>query len=292
MGQYSIKELEQLSGIKAHTIRIWEKRHSIISPKRTATNIRFYTDDDLKKIINISVLNNNGFKISKLIELTEKQLSDKVVELSASANDNEIHIDQLIKAMIDMEEESFCKELSFIIQRVGFENAVVEVLYPFLKKIGILWHTGNVNPAQEHFITHLIRQKMIVAIDQLPIPSKKNKKAVLYLAENELHEIGLLFYHYVCRKMGLRTYYLGQTVPYNDLKSICKIHKPDVIIVAITTSPKPEDTQDYLSRLAADHSNTSILVTGMALAQVSLKKTKNLFLFRDAANLRQVLKTI
>ncbi len=292
MGQYSIKELEVLTGIKAHTIRIWEKRYSLISPKRTTTNIRFYSDEDLKKIINISLLNNNGLKISKLVDLSIEEISRKVIELNVDEHANEFHMNQLITSMIDLEEESFEKILHDFTEKVGFERVVVEVFYPFLQKIGILWHTGNISPAQEHFITNLIRQKMMVAIDQLPIPPKKNKRAVLYLPENELHEIGLLFYHYISRKIGLRTYYLGQTVPYIDLKSICKLHKPDVIITVITTSPKPEEIQDYLTTLCHDHPNTPILVTGSALSKVNLKKPKNLIPFRDAGNLRKIISTI
>ncbi len=289
MGQYSIKELELLSGIKAHTLRIWEKRYAIITPKRTATNIRFYSDDDLKKIINLSLLNSNGLKISKLVLLSAGELTKRVLELSEQKHDNEIYIDQLITAMIDMEEESFNGILQNIAEKIGFEKAVLDVIYPFLKKVGILWHAGNVSPAQEHFITHLIRQKMMVAIDKLPIPPKNKKKAMLFLPENELHEIGLLFYHYITRKLGVRTYYLGQTVPYHDLKLIGKVHKPHFIVTTITSSPPPSELPDFVSALCTDFSSTKILLTGSALAKVKLKKIDNLFLFRDAKELKHLL---
>ena len=289
MGQYSIKELELLSGIKAHTLRIWEKRYAIITPKRTSTNIRFYSDDDLKKIINVSLLNNRGLKISKLVQLSEEELAQKVLELSEQKHDNEIHIDQLITAMIDMEEESFNSVLKGISQKMGFEAAVLEVLYPFLQKIGILWHAGNVSPAQEHFITHLIRQKMIVAIDALPIPPKSKKKAMLFLPENELHEIGLLFYHYVVRKIGVRSHYLGQTVPYRDILLIGKIHKPNFILTSITSFPVASELPGYISTLCKDFPSAKILLTGSALAKTKVEKAKNLFLFRDAKELKHLL---
>ena len=205
MGKFSIKELEQLSGIKAHTIRIWEKRHKLIAPKRTTTNIRYYSDDDLKKIINVSLLNNHGVKISKIVKLSEEELNTEVFQLSEEKTNSEIHIDQLVLSMIDLEEEQFEKVLSRLTLKVGFERAILEVVYPFLEKIGVLWHTGNISPAQEHFITNLIRQKIIVAIDSLPIPSKLSKRAILFLPENELHELGLLFCHYITRQFGLRT---------------------------------------------------------------------------------------
>jgi len=291
MGNYSIKELEKLSGIKAHTIRIWEKRFSIIKPKRTETNIRFYSDNDLKKILNISLLNNHGIKISKLVEMSEKELSEKVIELgSSSTDDSEVHIDQLITAMIDLEEESFVSALKTITDKIGFEKAVTTVLYPFLHKIGILWHTGNITPAQEHFITHLIRQKMIVAIDQLPIPTKANKKVVLFLPENEFHEISLLFYHYITKKFGLRTYYLGQTVPFTDLLTICKVYKPAAIITCITTAPGPDELPNYISELCKAGSAGQVLVTGSALAKAEVKKEANLHLFKTPADLQKLLK--
>src|SRR5688500_3857738 len=149
MGQYSIKELEQLSGIKAHTIRMWEKRHRIIEPSRTATNIRYYSDLDLKKIINVSLLNTNGIKISKIADMSLEDMNNKVLEISQLQNDKGIHIDQMIVAMIDMEEELFEKILNNLILRYNFENTITEIIYPFLEKIGILWQTQNITPAHE-----------------------------------------------------------------------------------------------------------------------------------------------
>ena len=165
MGQYSIKELEQLSGIKAHTIRIWEKRHKIIEPSRTATNIRYYSDLDLKKIINVSLLNTYGIKISKIADMSLDDVNKKVLEISELQNDKGVHIDQMVIAMIDMEEELFEKILNNLILRFGFEKTITEIIYPFLEKIGILWQTQNITPAHEHFISNLIRQKIIVAIE-------------------------------------------------------------------------------------------------------------------------------
>src|SRR5687768_15540538 len=149
MGKYSIKELEQLSGIKAHTIRIWEKRHRLVDPSRTATNIRYYSDQDLKKIINVSLLNNHGFKISRIAEMSLDEMNRKVLELSERKNDIGIHIDQLVLAMIDMEEEAFEKTLNTLILRYSFEKTITEIVYPFLEKIGLLWQTQNITPAHE-----------------------------------------------------------------------------------------------------------------------------------------------
>jgi MerR family transcriptional regulator, light-induced transcriptional regulator len=284
MGKYSIKELEKLSGIKAHTIRIWEKRHKIIQPARTSTNIRLYTDDDLKKIINVSLLNNYGLKISKIAGMSLEDMNKKVLEISETKRDSSIHIDQLVIAMIDMEEEMFEKILNTLILRYSFEQTVTGILYPFLEKIGILWQTQNITPAHEHFISNLIRQKLIVAIDSLPVPPKTARKVILFLPEGELHEIGLLFYHYIVRKAGLRTYYLGQSVPHEDLIQVFQTHQPDLMITALI-STQPISPEDYFNRLSNDFPDTPILVSGMQVQQHHGMKTRNIQTFTHALDL-------
>lgn len=288
MGKYSIKELETLSGIKAHTIRMWEKRHRIIAPQRTATNIRYYSDSDLKKIINVSLLNNHGLKISKIAGMTDNELNSEIVQLTSGNGGSSLFIDQMVICMVDMEEEQFEKLLSHLIIKFGFEKTVIEVIYPFLEKIGILWQTGNITPAQEHFISNLIRQKIIVAIDALPFPSKDAKKAVLFLPEDELHEIGLLFYHYIVRQLGFKTYYLGQHLPYDDLKQVCAIHEPQIMITSIITSQKPQKLVDYLKKLIADFPFSDILASS-TLPPEQLPKAPNFTLFKTPLALKDIL---
>ena len=288
MGKYSIKELEQLSGIKAHTIRIWEKRHKIIAPSRTATNIRFYSDEDLKKIINVSLLNNYGIKISKIADMTLDDVNRKVLQISELKNDAIIHIDQLVVAMIDMEEEAFEKILSSLILRYGFEKTITEMVYPFLEKIGVLWQTQNITPAHEHFISNLIRQKIIVAIDGLPIPPKTSKKILLFLPEGELHELGLLFHHFLCRKAGYRTYYLGQSVPHKDLISVFERHSPDILVTSLTSSPAIP-IENYLQQLSKDFPSIPILISGYQLQRYKGLKIGNIQTFSTALELKQLL---
>lgn len=288
MGRYSIKELETLSGIKAHTIRIWEKRHGIIAPKRTPTNIRYYSDDDLKKIINVSLLNNYGIKISRIAVMSDEQLNTEIVQLTSTKDDVSIFIDQLVVSMIDMEEEQFEKLLSHLIIKFGFEKTILEIIYPFLEKIGILWQTGNITPAQEHFISNLVRQKIIVAIDALPFPEKDAEKAVLFLPENELHEIGLLFYHYTVKKLGFKTFYLGQHLPYPDLKQVCLTHTPRFVITSITASQKPQKTLEYLQAVIHDFPEIQILASG-ALVGHSLPESPNFIQFQNAVALKGLL---
>jgi DNA-binding transcriptional MerR regulator len=288
MGQYSIKELEQLSGIKAHTIRIWEKRHKIIEPSRTATNIRYYSDLDLKKIINVSLLNTYGIKISKIADMSLDDMNKKVLEISELENDKGVHIDQMVIAMIDMEEELFEKILNNLILRFGFEQTITEIIYPFLEKIGILWQTQNITPAHEHFISNLIRQKIVVAIDGLPIPPKTQKKILLFLPEGEMHELGLLFYHFLIRKAGYRTYYLGQNVPHEDLISVYKVHQPDFMLTSITSTP-PVPIEKYLERLANEFEQTKILASGYQVQKFNGSKLANVQTFSTALELSKYI---
>lgn len=268
MGKYSIKELEQLSGIKAHTIRIWEKRYSLITPQRTDTNIRFYSDEDLKKIINVSLLNSNGFKISKIAEMSGEEISQKVLALSDQQSDHSLHINQLVLSMVQLDEKKFETALSGFFLRYNFEQTMTEIVYPFLRKTGVLWQTHNISPAQEHFISNLIRQKIIVGIDSLPLQSENSTSAILFLPESELHEISLLFSHYLLRKAGFRTIYLGQAVPHRDLLSVFHEYNPDILITSLTTALPKSAVTKYLQQLARDCSCRHILVSGLQVENI------------------------
>ena len=289
MANYSIKELEQLSGIKAHTIRIWEKRHAIIKPRRTHTNIRFYSDEDLKKIINVSLLNAHGIRISKIAEMSEEEISRKILEISHSAGDASLHVSQLTVAMLELDEEKFERSLSGLFLRYNFEQTVTGIIYPFLEKVGILWQTSHISPGQEHFIANLIRQKMIVAIDGLPLPSGDSPKVLLFLPEGELHEIGLLFFHYITRKAGFRTIYLGQTVPHGDLKQVFQVHRPETLITSITTALPDTTLEDYLRLLATDFPCRRILVSGHQLRRPELSPPPPVRAFHTLQELKREL---
>jgi DNA-binding transcriptional MerR regulator len=194
MAVYSIKELEKLSGIKAHTIRIWEKRYNLIDPHRTNTNIRYYTDDDLKKILNVAVLNRQGIKISNIARLNGLELKEEIIRVTRNIHSGDTIIDSLVIAMIDLDEFKLEAITDKSISKIGFKSTVIDVFYPFLDKVGILWQSGDVNPAQEHFVSNLIRQKIIAAINQLPNSFyPEAKKFMLLLPEGEWHEIALLF---------------------------------------------------------------------------------------------------
>jgi DNA-binding transcriptional MerR regulator len=245
---YSIKDLEQLSGIKAHTLRIWEQRYNLLSPKRTDTNIRFYDDEDLKLILNVALLNDNGFKISKIVSMEKPEMRDEVMRLTERSLTHDDQIHALTISMIEMDEERFDKILSTNILKLGFEQTMMNIIYPFMSKIGVLWQTGAINPAQEHFISNLVRQKLIVAIDG-QVPSNKGKKFLLFLPESELHEVSILFASFLIKNKGHKVIYLGQNTPTEDLNQVYDIHNPEFLLTVITTSPSSEFAQDYLKNL-------------------------------------------
>ena len=263
MATYTIKDLEKLSGIKAHTIRIWEKRYGLIEPERTSTNIRTYCDLDLKRLLNISLLNQNGLKISKIARLSNDELSDKINHLQQNSTDTESQIKSLALSMIELDEEKFEKIISRVVIQLGFEDTMINVIYPFFQRIGIMWQTGIINPAQEHFVSNLIRQKLIVAIDsQININQTSHKSFILFLPEGELHELGLLFFAYLIKKRGHRLLYLGQSVPMNDLIEITRLKPSDYIVTSFVSSINGQDISLYLKNLSERLKNETIFISG------------------------------
>ncbi len=293
MTRYSITDLEKLSGIKAHTIRMWEKRYNIIKPERTDTNIRYYHDYDLKKLLNISILNRHGFKISTIAKMAEQEISDKVMEISGTTGDYETTINNLVVAMLELDEDSFDKILNTSILQLGFEHCVTHILYPFLEKIGMLWLIGTVNPAQEHFITYLIRQKLIIAIDGQPKPSSPDARTfLLFLPEKELHELGLLFYSFLLKKNGFKVIYLGQSVPFNDLLEVVKIRNADYLFTYFVAAMSPKEIPGYINKLAAAFPDKKTFITGIQLKQAEVAFPKNVIPVAGAENFKQMLKDL
>lgn len=280
MSTFSIRDLEHLSGIKAHTIRIWEQRYELIKPKRTDTNIRYYDDRDLKLILNVALLKENGVKISKIAEMTEGEMQREVIRLTERNLRYPEQIHSLTISMVDIDEERFEKIISSNILKLGFEKTMLNIIYPFLSKIGILWQTGAINPAQEHFISNLVRQKLIAAIDgQYFVNNDKAKKYVLYLPEGELHELSLLFADFIIKSRNNKTVYLGQSLPYMDLVSIYELHKPDFIFSILTTVPGPSEIQSYVDRLSESFSDSQILLTGFQVIGQDIECPENITIF-------------
>ncbi len=293
MTRYSINDLEKLSGIKAHTIRMWEKRYHIIEPKRTDTNIRYYHDCDLKKLLNISTLNRHGFKISTIAGMDEAEIHDKVMEITGTNGDHETTINNLVVAMIEFDEDAFEKILNTAILQLGFEHCVTHILYPFLEKVGILWLIGTINPAQEHFITYLIRQKLIIAIDGQPKPSSPDARTfLLYLPENELHELGLLFYSFLLKKNGFKIIYLGQSVPFDDLLKVVNVRNTDYLFTYLIAAISQRDLPDYLQKLGETFPDKKIFVTGNQAHTNEVPFPKNVIPVQDAEQFKNMLQDL
>ncbi|MFK7953177.1 MAG: MerR family transcriptional regulator [Ekhidna sp.] len=275
MSVYSIKDLEQLSGIKAHTIRIWEQRYQIFSPKRTATNIRFYNDEDLKLILNIASLQHFGYKISKIVKMTWAERQEEVRNLSVKNQSYDDQVNELSVSMIDLDETYFNQIIDTSISQIGLEKTMMEIIYPFLQKIGVLWITNSINPAQEHFISHLVRQKLIVLTNEL-LPAKNNSPLfVLFLPDGELHELGLLFANYMIRSRGIKTLFFGQIVPLSALEEVYQEKKPEFMFTCITANPGASDIQAYVNSISEKFKDTKILVTGPQAVNNGLKSPKN-----------------
>lgn len=261
MSVYSIKDLEHLSGVKAHTIRIWEQRYDIFSPQRTSTNIRFYTDEDLVLLLNIALLKNHGHKISKIVNMPNDVLIEEVKKIGLDNKTYEDQVHDLTIAMIDLNEPKFDEVLDTSINMLGFEKAMMEIIYPFMNKIGILWLTNSINAAQEHFISYLVRQKLTVATDQLQT-DKRLPLFLLFLPEGELHELGILFANYLLRARGIPTIFFGQTVPLNALEEVYHRLHPAYLLTALTTTPEPPKVQPFIDNLGKKFVNSTVLVTG------------------------------
>jgi DNA-binding transcriptional MerR regulator len=263
MGAYSIRDLERLSGIKAHTIRIWEKRFGLIEPRRTTTNIRTYCDGELKKILNISLLNRHGFKISKIAQLTSKEIADKIHQITEHISDAQSQLEGLTIAMIEIDEVKFDRILARSIIQFGFEDTVIKILYPFFVKIGLMWQTEIVTPAQEHFVSSLVRQKIFVAIDGHMIDESNHAKHFLFfLPEGEMHELGILFFAYLAKKRGHHVIYLGQSVPLTDLAEVVRIRSIDAMVTAFVSSIRGDDIVNYVEKLSGTTGHIPLFISG------------------------------
>lgn len=290
MAIYSIRDLEKLSGIKAHTIRVWEQRYRIIQPQRTETNIRYYADDDLKLLLNVALLNKNGIKISRIANMSAQEIAEKVAAISDLNFEYDTQLDALTISMIEMDEYKFDRIVSTNTRQIGFERTMLEVIYPFLEKLSILWLTGSINPAQENFISYLIRQKIIAAIDQEPLTASKDaKKFIIYLPEGERQELSLLFMQYLLKSRKNRVIYLGLDISLSDLKDACKIHEPDYIFTMITETFAKEPVQKYIDRMGAGFPDARILLSGYQVVVQPVSPPENVLVLKSLPQMLEFL---
>lgn len=291
--RYSIRDLERLSNIKAHTIRIWEQRYGLLKPQRTDTNIRFYTDTELRLILNISMLNQNGFKISRIATMPVEEIEREVKRITSSRCDQESQINALIFAMMDLDEITFNKILNDATLRLGFEDTIIQIIFPFMERIGNLWITGSIRPIHEHFISNLIRQKLIVNIDAHPKKLKKDaRKFLLFTPENEFHELSLLFQYYLLKARNQDVVYIGMNIPAHDLISVFAHQQPDFLVSCLTVHPNGESLKNYIQMLSKNFKDAQLILSGHRIRQFKGSLPANILRFQDVKSFIDFLETI
>ena len=263
MARLSISELETLSGIKAHTIRIWEQRYQFLKPRRTETNIRYYCPDELKLLLDIALLNKKGLKVSQINSLTREDIRRQASQSKDAALRLENLVNEMIGAMVDLDMERFEEIVDEESRRNGVEVMVKELLFPFLVKSQLLWKVGHLNEASEQLASHLIRQKLIVAIELATARQTKQKTYLLFLPENDHRELGLLFFYYIMKSQGYNTIYLGDNVPLSDLEHITELKKPDELFTHIISGGKPFRTDKYVKLLGTRLADIPVTISGM-----------------------------
>ncbi len=274
--QFSIKDLENLSGVKAHTIRIWEKRYNLLKPNRSDTNIRNYDLENLKKLLNVTFLYNNGYKISKISQLNENEVLEIIKEKSESKKEE--HAIKLFKtAMFDFDYLLFSATYRDLIEYKSFRELFFDVFIPLLNEVGSLWQTGTIDPSHERFISELIKQKVIIETEKVQDYKKKEAPIfTLYLPYEEIHEIGLLYANYELLRSGFKTIYLGPNIPLNSLKHILKHHHTITFISYFTVKPDKESVSGYIKRFEDEiykESDSSLWLLGSKVQNSAIPKT-------------------
>ena len=275
---FSIRDLENISGIKAHTIRIWEKRYNLLSPERSKTNIRYYSHQNLQKLLNIVLLNNNNYKISKISKMSDELINITARDLALNTTINDDAINSLKLSMFKFDKVSFNTTYNKLLDKKNFREIFNEVFIPFLEHLGLLWQTETILPVHEHFISNLITQKIQINTDELKYTKISSDNVfILFLPANEIHELGLLYLNYELVLRGHRTIYLGQNLPLNNLNIFFDIHDKITFVASMTVRPYDDDIVEYFDTLDSIISTTShtLIAIGKKVMQFSSNNFKS-----------------
>jgi DNA-binding transcriptional MerR regulator len=285
---FTIKDLENISGIKAHTIRIWEKRHRLLSPTRTNTNIRRYSLASLQKLLNITLLYNNGSKISKIASLEKDEISTMVREIALKSNSEQVAINALKLSMVNFDTSLFDVTYEEILLQNDFEFVYINVFMPLMSELGILWQTNAISPSHEHFITNLIKQKIHIQTEFLQkdsISQQNSKLFVLFLPEDEIHDLGLLFLNYFILKNGYKTIFLGQSLQTESLETLINLTNDICFVTYLTVEPNKDDInyyiKDFNDRLLKIKSSNLVILGPQQVHINTSKLSKNIKLFKS-----------
>jgi len=281
MTVYSIKDLEHLSGIKAHTIRIWEKRYALLDPNRTDTNIRSYSDHDVRRILNVAMLVKNGYKISSVASFDEEKLQNEVIRINRNANDPDKDIDQLLFHTVNLDTFGFESIVDKIIGELGFSKTIQQVIFPFFERIGILWQAGSIFTAHEHFVSNLIRNRLIGETAKF-VNKEASKSALFFLRENEWHELGLLYFNFLAAQAGFRCVYLGQSLPFEDLANLLTANKYDFVCTSFVHAIEKPELELYLANLSLVFNQDKILIAGRQIAIHKPKLPSNVLVVKNS----------
>ncbi len=269
---FSIKDLENFSGIKAHTIRIWEKRYSVLTPMRSDTNIREYDLESLQKLLNVTLLHNYGYKISKIADYSEEKIVCAVREIISEKSVKNHAISAFKMAMINFDQTLFFNTYNNLLSNKTFREVFFDVIIPLMSEIGLLWQANSISPAHEHFISYLIKQKLLIKTEKLQVlqPTNESKVFVLYLPENEIHELGLMYLNYEILLKGYKTIYLGESVPISSLLDINKYFDKIVFVSYLTVEPNKEIINDYVNKIKKEvlNNNSEIWFIGRMVSYI------------------------
>ena len=294
MNTFSISQLSQLSGIKPHTIRIWEQRYNALKPNRSDGNTRYYDNSQLRRLLNIVSLMDEGYKISELCVLPDEKLYQLVLDISNNSNSHgpsEYFISQLISAGMSYDEAHFEKVFSHCQIRFGMKDTYIQVIYPTLLRMGLMWATGAFPPSQEHFNSNMIRLKLSTAIDSLPPPKSPSNTWLLFLPENEFHEISLLFSQYLIRLSGKRTIYLGGNLPFESISDAIQNTDPTNLLFFLVHYNSPVETQKYLDDLSSQFPDKKIFISGNTKLIRQLKLEKSIYWLESVEDLDKILQS-
>lgn len=264
---FSIKDLENISGIKAHTIRIWEKRYNVLEPMRSDTNIRYYNLVNLQKLLNITLLHDHGYKISRIAKFSDLQIPEVVREIISEKSVKSHAISSFKMAMLNFDQSLFFKTYNTLLAEKSFREVFYEVFIPLMNEIGLLWQSDTIKPAHEHFISYLIKQKLLINTEKLQVlkPTNDEKVFVLYLPSNEIHELGLMYLNYEILHHGYRSIYLGESIPLDNLTDLKKYFNKVTFISYLTVEPNKDEINHYIKAInneVLNDENTELWLLG------------------------------
>jgi DNA-binding transcriptional MerR regulator len=289
---FSISDIENLTGIKAHTIRIWEQRYNLVSAKRTQTNIRYYDDDDLCSFLNISTLNENGYKISKIAELNSHEICQLVKNLQQDHYNVNVQVQTLTNSMLKMDEVDFDDILDKCISDLGVQYTVENIIFPFMRKVGFMWQVNSINIAHEHFASHKIEQRLISETAQLKHSvNPKSKRYLLFLPPNETHQVGLLYTLYLLKLHGHHTLYLGQNLPMDSLNLASQYYEPDFALTALTIPNPNWDTPTLINKMLENLGTVKLFIAGALMHNFNHPLHKNVVVLDNMDALKQNIET-